>query len=109
MRYTMLVLLTMSAFAQKTATKDFRVSLSVSPFIEMALSKGVEYTDGKLTAKTAEELQRLFMAHGANEVYARIGTNRKYSRGFGDHSLERGHERGKMAKNLKITFNPEVE
>src|SRR5262249_2269904 len=80
MRFTMLVLLTASAMAQKLGQKDFRVSLSVSPFVEMAFSNGVEFTDGKLTAKTTEELQRLFMAHGANEVYARIGTNRKYSR-----------------------------
>src|SRR5258708_39597937 len=107
MRFTMLLLLTMSALAQKPAPqksepKDFRLSLSVSPFTEIAFSKGVEYTDGKLTAKTVEDLQRLFMAHGANELYARIGTNRKYSIGFGDHSLERGLERAKLAKSLKL-------
>jgi len=90
------------------AQRDFRVSLSVSPFTEILLRTGATFSDGKMTASTPEELQRLFMKHGANEVYARIGTRRAYSVGFGDHSLNKGLERARMAKSLGLPFNPEI-
>jgi arabinogalactan endo-1,4-beta-galactosidase len=87
---------------------SFRISLSVSPFSELVLSQGVVYTDGKTSARTTEDVQRVFMNYGANEVYARIATTRKYSVGFGDHSLERGIGRARMAKSLNLPFNPEL-
>src|SRR5581483_3401803 len=90
------------------AQRDFRVSLSVSPFTVILLRTGATFSDGKMTASTPEELQRLFMKHGANEVYARIGTRRAYSVGFGDHSLNKGLERARMAKSLGLPFNPEI-
>ena len=62
-------------------SQDFRVSLSVSPFAEILLSHGAAFTDGSITAKSVESLQRLFAAHGANEVYARIATTRRSSAG----------------------------
>ena len=86
----------------------FRVAVSVSPFTEILFSSGIVYTDGKLTAKTVEELQQMFVAHGANEVYARIATSRKKTPGFGDHSLDRGLMRARMAKSLGLPFNPEI-
>ncbi|MGH9704608.1 MAG: glycosyl hydrolase 53 family protein, partial [Candidatus Acidiferrales bacterium] len=87
---------------------DFRDAVSVSPFTEVVLSTGISYTDGKLTATTVEELQKLYMAHGTNEVYARIATSRKKTPGFGDHSLDRGLMRAKLAKSLGLPFNPEL-
>lgn len=87
---------------------DFRISLSVSPFAELRLRNGFTFTDGKLTAKNAEELQRMFAAHGANEVYARIATTQRYRTGFGDHSMDRGLERARMAKSLNLPLNPEL-
>ena len=87
---------------------DFRVSISVSPFSELVFSTGITFTDGKLTARNPEELQRLFMSHGANEVYARIATTQKHRIGFGDHSMDRGLERARMAKTLGLPFNPEL-
>lgn len=96
-------------FAQeRTAVKDLRVSLSVSPFTELAFRYGISFTDGKVTAKNTEDLQRMFVSHGANEVYARIATTQKYRTGFGDHSMERGLERARMAKALNLPFNPEL-
>lgn len=86
----------------------FRLSLSVSPFTELLLNQGIEFTDGKMTARTAEELQRLLMKYGANEVYARIATNRAHTKGFGDHSLERGLGRARLARSLGLPFNPEI-
>src|SRR5437868_4645842 len=59
---------------QSPPVGDFRVSLSVSPFTEEMIRQGTVFTNGKITAQTPEALQRLFMASGANEVYARIST-----------------------------------
>jgi arabinogalactan endo-1,4-beta-galactosidase len=87
---------------------DFRVALSVSPFAEIVLGTGMVYSDGKITAKSIEELQRLFVAHGATEVYARIATSRDKTTGFGDHSLNRGLMRARLAKSLGLPFNPEL-
>jgi len=87
---------------------DFRISISVSPFSELRLSNGVVFTDGQSTAKTPEELQALFAAHGANEVYARIATTQKHAIGSGDHSMDRGLSRARMAKSMQLPFNPEL-
>ena len=90
------------------APDGFRISLSVSPFTEMLLSTGIAFTDGKETARSPEELQRLFMKYGANEVYARIATTRKHTIGFGDHSLDQGLSRARMAHALNLPLNPEL-
>jgi arabinogalactan endo-1,4-beta-galactosidase len=87
---------------------SFRVAISVSPFTELLLSTGIVYSDGKATAKTVGELQKMFVAHGANEVYARIATSRAKTPGFGDHSLDRGLMRARLAKSLGLPFNPEL-
>lgn len=86
----------------------FRAALSVSPFTELVLKAGISYTDGTLTARSTEPLQRLFMAHGATELYARIGTQRKFTYGDHDHSVERGLERARLAAKLGLPFNPEL-
>ena len=88
--------------------QEFRVSLSVSPFTETVLRSGTTFSDGKTTAATAEDLQRLFVRHGANEVYARIATTRKHQAGAGDHSMDRGLERARLAAALHLPFNPEL-
>ena len=88
--------------------QPFRISLSVSPFTELLFKSGMVFTDGQVTAKNPEELQRLFVKYGANEVYARIATTRAYRMGFGDHSVNRGLERARMAKTLNLPFNPEL-
>jgi hypothetical protein len=90
------------------SAQDFRVSLSVSPFLELLLSSRLTFSDGSTSAATVEQLQRLFVSHGSNEVYARIATTQKYSAGFGDHSMDRGLERARLAAALKLPFNPEL-
>ena len=92
----------------QATTKDFRISMSVSPFTELTFRYGLTFTDGRVTAKTPEDLQKIFASHGANEVYARIATTQKYRTGFGDHSMDRGLERARMAKALNLPFNPEL-
>src|SRR5262249_40312138 len=69
---------------------------------------GIAFTDGKVTAKNVEDLQRMFVTHGANEVYARVATTQKYRTGFGDHGMDRALERARMAKALNLPFNPEL-
>lgn len=86
----------------------FRVSLSVSPFVETVLKTGTRFTDGTFTAASAEELQRLFVTHGSNEVYARISTRQSLVRGAGDHTMNRGLERARTAAALRLSFNPEL-
>jgi hypothetical protein len=86
----------------------FRVSLSVSPFVETVLKTGTRFTDGPLTVTSADELQRLFVTHGANEVYARISTRQSLVRGAGDHTMNRGLERARTAAALRLSFNPEL-
>ena len=89
--------------------QDFRVSLSVSPFTEMVLEAGgTTFADRKMTATTVEGVQRLLMGHGANEVYARIATTQRYRTGAGDHSMDRGLERARLAAKLGLPFNPEL-
>jgi len=95
--------------AQNSSTSGgFRVAMSVSPFVESETNAGITFTDGKITAHTVEDVQRIFLAHGADEVYARIATTQKYRMGSGDHSMDRGLERARLAKTLGVPFNPEL-
>jgi arabinogalactan endo-1,4-beta-galactosidase len=93
---------------QQTIPREFRVSVSLSPFAELVLGHGVVFTDGQVSAKTPEDLERLFAGHGANEVYARIATTQKYRIGAGDHSMDRGLARAGLAKALNLPLNPEL-
>lgn len=92
----------------RAANHPFRISLSVSPFTNLMIASGVTFTDGKRHARTDEELQRLFVAQGATEVYARIATKRTSYSGASDHSLEHGLARARLAKELGLPFNPEL-
>jgi arabinogalactan endo-1,4-beta-galactosidase len=74
----------------------------------LEVKAGISFTDGKTTAHSVEDLQRMFVNHGANEVYARVATTQKYRTGFGDHSMDRGLERARLAKSLSLPFNPEL-
>jgi arabinogalactan endo-1,4-beta-galactosidase len=93
---------------ERRTAKDFRISVSLSPFTEMRFRNGVTFTDGKATAKNPEELQRMFVNHGANEVYARIATTQKHRIALGDHSMDRGLDRARMAVALDLPFDPEL-
>jgi arabinogalactan endo-1,4-beta-galactosidase len=90
------------------AAAQFRASVSVSPFTESLLSRGIAYTDGTLTASTLADLQRLFVKYGATEVYARIATAPHATQGPADHSLARGLDRARVAAALGLPFNPEL-
>jgi len=86
----------------------FRISLSVSPFAERVFESGVTLTAGEHEATNVEELQQLFVAYGANEVYTRINTRNAPGHGHADHSLVTGLTRAELAKKLGIPLNPEL-
>jgi arabinogalactan endo-1,4-beta-galactosidase len=88
--------------------EPFRIALSVSPFTGVLLQSGASFTDGALVAKDAESFEKLYMAHGANELYARISTERKKTAAPDDHSLQTALDRAALAKKLGMPFNPEL-
>ncbi|GAA0956881.1 glycosyl hydrolase 53 family protein [Actinocorallia libanotica] len=98
---------TAPALAAGPASRGFRTALSVSPFTELVLGS-VALTDGERTARTVEQVQRLFKAHGSTEVYARIATLRDAPSGEAQHGLARGLQRARLARTLDQPFNPEI-
>ena len=86
----------------------FRNATSLSPFAEYLFDAGISYRDFTRTARTPDQLQALLVDHGATEVFARIGTRRGFRRELGDHSIQRGRDRARIARNLGIPFNPEL-
>jgi len=86
---------------------DFRNSLSVSPFTEGVLTK-FALSDDTLTARTVADVQRLYVRHGATEVFACIATRRTVVQGLADHGWQRGLERAQLARHLALPLNPEL-
>ena len=92
----------------QTGAEPFRIALSVSPFTGTLFAAGATFTDGALTATTPEELESLYVAHGANELFARISTESKKTAASDDHSLDTALARAELAKTLGMPFNPEL-
>jgi hypothetical protein len=86
---------------------SFRTSLSVSPFTEAVL-KQVSLKDGKLTAKSVAEVQRLYFADAATEIYQRVATLKLAATGDGECGWALGLERARLARDLGVPFNPEL-
>jgi hypothetical protein len=83
------------------------VSLSVSPFTEAVLTS-VSLTDGKRTARTAGQVQRLFNRHGATEVFARVATLAHAPLADAEYGFARALERARLAARLGMPLNPEL-
>lgn len=89
---------------------QFRASLSIRPFTPNETGRGIVYTDGQTEARTPIELQKLYVRHGATEVYACIGTKR-YDNADGKdnlHTLQRGLVCARLAAELNLPLNPEL-
>jgi len=107
-RFLLSILLTL--YATLGQTSSFRTSISVSPRTDILFSQGYVYNDtlGNV-AQNTEELQKLYVKHGATEVYARIATNRfKYNIDGLDHSLQTAKTKARMAVRLGLPLNPEL-
>jgi len=85
----------------------FRVSLSVSPFIEAVL-ESLALTDGGRTAGTVRDVQRLFNRHGATEVFVRVATRKNAKVVDAEHGFARALERARLARDLGLPLNPEL-
>lgn len=91
----------------------FRMALSLSPFSADTFLSPYTYCANGMIARNREELQKLYMAYGATEMFARIATRRGVIHpkdGHGDRfsSLEEGLELCKIAAKLNIPMNPEI-
>ena len=87
---------------------SFRVALSVSPFSEILFNAGLSFTDGRSTATSSSELTQLYMDYGANEIFARISTERATSAIGEDRSLDKGLLRAQLAVSLDLPLNAEL-
>lgn len=92
----------LTAYAAHTASQSaraFRVSLSVHSS-DNAFREGYVFTDGETTARSQEELQRLFVKYGSTETFARFNTARP--------ALEAALDRARLAKRLNLAFSPQL-
>jgi len=93
-------------FDKDTYTSDFRTTLSVI-FAESMFSEGYYYEDGKMTAHTLEELQKMFIKHGSNEMFSSFNTIRST-----DTLITGSHEHAlglaALAKSLDLPLNPQL-
>lgn len=88
--------------------EPFRIALSPSPFSGILLANGITFTDGVDTATDVPSLEALYVKHGANELYARVSTEKAKTAASDDHSLQTALERAEQAVALGIPFNPEL-
>ncbi len=97
------------AGADASTTPAFRVALSVSPFTATLLASGVAFSDGTRTATTAADLQKLYVAHGSNEVFVRVATEMTHPAGHAeDHSYAAAIAASALARSLGLPLNPEL-
>lgn len=85
----------------------FRVSLSVSPVTETVLGS-LALNDGRRTASTVRDVQRLFNRHGASEVFVRVATRSNARVGDAEYGFARALERARLARGLGMPLNPEL-
>jgi hypothetical protein len=65
-------------------------------------------TDGRRTAGTGRQVQRLFNRHGATEVFVRVATLRQARDRDAEYGFERAVERARLAAQLGVPLNPEL-
>jgi arabinogalactan endo-1,4-beta-galactosidase len=89
--------------------RTFRNSLCASQFAEGVFAKGITFRAGATTARTVEELQRLMIAYGSTEVFARLGSRlTDPNRSEANQGMTAALERARLAKRLGIPLNPEL-
>jgi hypothetical protein len=81
--------------------------LSVSPFTESVLQKG-PLSDGAGVAHNVADVQRLYLRHGATELYQRVACRKLSPQGDAEHGWARAIERAALARSLGLPFNPEI-
>jgi hypothetical protein len=86
----------------------FRNGLGASQFAGKMLEDGYVFKDGRRTARSLVELQRLYMARGGNEVFARTGTARHLPEARRNGGPQAVIARARLARSLGLPLNPEL-
>lgn len=81
--------------------------MSASPFTEAALAP-LSLADGRRTARTMRDVQRLFNRHGATEVFVRVATLKNTKSGDAEYGSSHAIERARLARQLDMPLNPEL-
>ena len=99
----------------KKPSEPFRAALSLSPFSLPQFEQGYTFQVEDQTASTPQELQKIYCARGATEMFARIATKRFASSGNGVHgepdtnaTLEQCLALCRIAAELGMPINPEI-
>jgi hypothetical protein len=88
---------------------SFRIAWSVSPFTGTLFNVHAVFSDGTRLASTPTELEQLYLAHGANEMYVRIATELQPISGSGyDESYTAALSTAALARSLGLPLNPEL-
>lgn len=103
------------AFGTPNNGSGMRIALSLGQGAKSALQEGYVFKYGTKTATNLEQLQLLYNAAGATEMFVRINTKR-YNDGevTADpahaelHSLQSGLEICRVASKLHMPINPEI-
>jgi len=86
---------------------DFRTGLCATSFADGVFKDGVVYEDGLTKAANMLELQRLMMARGGNELFARLGSSRTPGPRSSEASMVAAQRRARLARSVDVAFNPE--
>ncbi|MFO0549986.1 MAG: glycosyl hydrolase 53 family protein [Polyangiaceae bacterium] len=90
------------------AAPAFRLALSIDPFTETLFESGASFSDGATTAASLRDLQSMYLAHGATEVFTRVSTEKAPSGSADDHSEQAALARASLARDLGLPLNPEL-
>src|SRR5262245_55541556 len=96
------------ASSDAASSQPFRISLPVSPFVEIMVGAGLEFNDGTTVAVTREALAAQLVHHGATEVFARLSTEVVEVNRGGAHAMVSALARAQIASLLGLPFNVEL-
>jgi arabinogalactan endo-1,4-beta-galactosidase len=86
---------------------DFRIGLCATSFADDLFKDAIVYEDGPIKAANMLELQRLMMARGGNEFFARLGSSRTPGPRSPEAHMVATQRRARLARSVDVAFNPE--
>jgi len=95
------------AFAHGTSHEHFRNGLCATSFSDGVFEKKIAFRDGRRLAGDALALQKLMMARGSNEVFARLGSSRAATQRKPEGAMGAARRRAALARRVGLPLNPE--
>jgi len=95
------------AFAHGTSHEHFRNGLCATSFSDGVFEKKIAFRDGRRLAGDALALQKLMMARGSNEVFARLGSSRATTPRKPEGAMGAARRRAALARRVGLPLNPE--